>query len=176
MKNHHPITFTTGNIMPLVIVILLILGGIGFYLISVRSPRPLVADNGVDTAQPATVMPTVTENIDPRVTDSTGNDSSGITGATDNQVMTVNIEAGSYYFNPKVINVRKNQKLKIIITSKDMMHNFNLDEFDVKSATAKAGETVSVEFTANKIGQFEYYCAIGNHRKMGQVGTLNVTE
>lgn len=55
-----------------------------------------------------------------------------------------------------------------------MMHNLNIDEFNVKSPTAKSGETITFEFTPNKAGTFEYYCAIGQHRKNGQVGKLIV--
>ncbi len=55
-----------------------------------------------------------------------------------------------------------------------MMHNFNIDELKVQSPTVKAGETTSVEFTADQPGEYEYYCSIGQHRANGQVGKLTV--
>ncbi len=86
------------------------------------------------------------------------------------------IEAGSFYFKPNIINVKKGDKVKIVLNSVSMMHNFYLDEFSVKSDTIKSGESTSFEFTADKVGEFEFYCAIGQHRASGQVGKLIVTE
>jgi len=57
-----------------------------------------------------------------------------------------------------------------------MMHDFNIDEFDVKLPVTAAGETNSVTFIADTIGEFEYYCSVGQHRQLGQVGTLVVEE
>ncbi|KKT09719.1 MAG: Plastocyanin [candidate division WWE3 bacterium GW2011_GWB2_43_22] len=53
-------------------------------------------------------------------------------------------------------------------------HDLRLDEFNVATKLLKAGETDTVEFTADKAGVFEYYCSVGEHRKMGMVGTLTV--
>ena len=36
------------------------------------------------------------------------------------------------------------------------------------------GETDSIEFVADKVGTFEYYCSVGQHRSMGMVGKLTV--
>lgn len=93
---------------------------------------------------------------------------------TETEVKTIQIEAGSFYYNPKEIKVKKGEKVKIVMTSKDMMHDFNIDELGVKLPITKSGETSEVEFTADTIGTFEYYCSIGQHRQNGQVGTLIV--
>lgn len=90
------------------------------------------------------------------------------------EVKTVAIEAGAFYFNPKEIRVKKGEKVKIVLTAKDMMHDFTIDELKVKLPLTKAGETNSVEFTADQAGQFEYYCSVGQHRANGQVGKLIV--
>jgi len=89
-------------------------------------------------------------------------------------VKTINVEAGSFYYNPKEIRVKKGEKVKIILTGRDMMHNFNINEFDVHSPMVNSGETTSIEFTASQTGSFEYYCSVGSHRQRGQVGTLIV--
>ena len=105
-----------------------------------------------------------------------GASSSATSVVTENGVTTVSMEAGSFYFKPNKITVKKGDKVKVVITSKDMMHNFNIDELKVKSALVKVGETSTVEFIADKVGSFEFYCSVGQHRKNGQVGTLVVTE
>jgi nitrosocyanin len=95
---------------------------------------------------------------------------------TNNDVKVINVEAGSFYYKPNVISVKKGEKVKIVMTSKDMMHDFNIDELNVKLPITKSGETNSVEFVANKVGTFEYYCSVGQHRAHGQVGKITVTE
>ncbi len=89
-------------------------------------------------------------------------------------VKIISVEAGSYYYKPNEIRVKKGEKVKINMTSKDMMHDFNIDELGVSIPITKAGGTASVEFTADKTGTFEYYCSVGNHRRLGQVGKLIV--
>jgi|GEM_PF-447426 len=89
-------------------------------------------------------------------------------------VNVVTMEAGAFYYSPKEITVMQGEKVKIVMTSKDMMHDFNIDELKVKLPITKAGETSIVEFTATKKGTFQYYCSVGQHRAHGQVGTLIV--
>jgi heme/copper-type cytochrome/quinol oxidase subunit 2 len=92
------------------------------------------------------------------------------------QVETIKMDMGAFYYKPAVIKVKKGQKIRIELTSKDMMHDFNIDALQVKSPIVKAGETATVEFVADQVGEFEYYCSVGQHRKNGQVGTLIVEE
>jgi len=89
---------------------------------------------------------------------------------------TIKIEGANYRFSPNIIRIKKGKTIKIELTSKDMMHDFVIDEFDVRTEIAQAGETTTVEFTATEIGEFEYYCSVGNHRAQGMVGTLIVEE
>ncbi|SRR3989344_5270615 len=92
------------------------------------------------------------------------------------QVQTINIEAGSFYYNPKEVKVKKGQTVQVILSAKDMMHDFNIDELAVDGEVIKAGETTTINFVADKVGTFEYYCSVGQHRKMGQIGKLIVEE
>lgn len=89
---------------------------------------------------------------------------------------TIEIEAGSFYYKPNQISLKKGEKVKIVMNSVSMMHDFVIDELNVKLPITKSGDTGTVEFTADKVGTFEYYCSVGQHRKMGQVGKLIVTE
>lgn len=91
-------------------------------------------------------------------------------------VKTITIEAGAFYYKPNKIRVKKGQKVKIVMTAKDMMHDFNIDELSVKMPITKAGSTNTVEFTADQTGEFEYYCSVGQHRTNGQVGTFIVED
>jgi heme/copper-type cytochrome/quinol oxidase subunit 2 len=94
--------------------------------------------------------------------------------------LVVKMEAGAFYYAPNVITVKKGQKVRVDITSVGdsgmMMHDFNIDELDVSMDALPEGESGSVEFVADTVGEFEYYCSVGEHRANGQVGTLIVTE
>lgn len=91
-------------------------------------------------------------------------------------VKVVQIEAGAFYYKPDQITVKKGDTVRIVISSVDMMHDFTLDAFNVATPVTKAGETNTVEFVADQVGSFEFYCSVGQHRAQGQVGTLVVTE
>ncbi len=81
----------------------------------------------------------------------------------------------SAYFSLKEMVVKKGDKVKIIITNTAGTHDFVIDAYGIKVETPLNVPTV-VEFTADKVGTFEYYCSKYNHRSIGQVGTLRVTE
>lgn len=108
----------------------------------------------------------VTVQTPPSITDSSSSDGG--------QIKVVEMEAGSFYYKPNAIEVSKGQKVKIVMKAVSMMHDFNIDELGVKMPIVKNGETGTVEFTADKVGSFEYYCSVGQHRANGQVGTLTV--
>lgn len=94
--------------------------------------------------------------------------------SAEGDVQIVSVEAGSFYYKPNIIRVKVGQTVKIEMTSMDMMHDFNIDELGVKIPVTKSGSTASVEFTAQKAGEYEFYCSVGEHRQNGQVGTLIV--
>lgn len=84
------------------------------------------------------------------------------------------IEGTSYKFSPATLKVKKGDIVQITFKNTGGMHDFVLDEFDIKTNTIGDGEEEQVEFTADKAGSFEYYCSVGNHRAMGMKGTLTV--
>lgn len=93
-----------------------------------------------------------------------------------NDVRVIAVEAGSFYYEPNEIRVKKGEKVKIEMQSVSMMHDFVIDELGIKMPVAQSGETGVIEFTADTVGSFEYYCSVGNHREQGQIGTLIVEE
>ncbi len=107
----------------------------------------------------------------------TGKDAT--TSATEEQnvageVKTLSVEATSFAFSLKEIRVKKGDVVKVTVSNKAGMHDFVIDELNVRTKILKAGETEEVTIVADKIGTFEYYCSVGNHRQMGMVGTLIV--
>lgn len=78
-------------------------------------------------------------------------------------------------FSLSEIAVKKGDKVRIKVTNTKGAHDFKIDEFNVFAETPLDQEVV-VEFTADKVGEFVYYCSQPNHRSLGQWGTLKVTE
>lgn len=91
-------------------------------------------------------------------------------------VVTIPVEAGSFYYKPNEIHAKQGQKIKIQLKSVDMMHNFVIDELGVNMPVTKGGSSAEATFTADKVGTFEYYCGVGQHRQKGQVGKLIIAE
>lgn len=76
-------------------------------------------------------------------------------------------------FSLKEITVKKGDRVKIKITVTNGNHDFKIDEFAISANTQINQETV-VEFVADKIGEFIYYCSKPGHRQNGHWGTLKV--
>ncbi|MBI2028932.1 cupredoxin domain-containing protein [Candidatus Gottesmanbacteria bacterium] len=88
----------------------------------------------------------------------------------------INIEAGSFYYKPNKITVKKGDTVKVVINSMDKMHDFVVDELNMRTPIVQAGDTGEATFVADSTGEYEFYCSIGTHRQQGMVGTLIVEE
>jgi len=96
-------------------------------------------------------------------------------GVVDEQgVRVIDVEAGSFYYKPNVMKVKKGETVRIVMNSVSMMHDFNIDELGVKLPIVKDGDSGMIEFVAGEVGTFEYYCSVGQHRANGQVGMISV--
>ena len=89
-------------------------------------------------------------------------------------VKTFNVSGSNFNFSLTEIKVRKGDRVKIIFKNTDGFHDWVIDEFNAKTARIQAGQTAEVEFVADKVGTFEYYCSVGSHRANGMKGNLVV--
>ncbi|MBI2107465.1 cupredoxin domain-containing protein [Candidatus Woesearchaeota archaeon] len=69
------------------------------------------------------------------------------------------ITAKQFSFEPSVITVNKGDTVKLKITSVDVTHGFAINEFNINERIER-GKIVNVEFIADKIGTFPFYCSI----------------
>lgn len=86
------------------------------------------------------------------------------------------ISGKNYAYNVQQLNVKKGDTVKITFISEEGTHDWNVDEFNAHTKILSSGKTETIEFVADKIGTFEYYCSVMNHRAQGMVGNLIVTE
>ena len=99
-----------------------------------------------------------------------------MTEPTDDVDLVLKLTAKNFSFSEESITVKKGQTVRIELTITEGMHDWVLDEFSAATKQASSGDTVTVVFTADKSGEFEYYCSVGNHRAQGMIGTLIVEE
>lgn len=134
-----------------VVLVLVVLGGVTY---------TLTQKNTVSKA-PANVLP-VLESGKP----------------TENPVVTndgmITVESSSFKFVPNTLKVKKGVATTLVLKNTEGMHNFVVDELNIKTKIVKGVGQDSITFTADKFGTFEFYCSVGSHRAMGMTGSLIV--
>jgi cytochrome c oxidase subunit 2 len=88
------------------------------------------------------------------------------------EVHEITMTAKNYGFDPSVITVKKGEKLRLIITATDCDHEFKLDAFRIDQVLKK-GDPTTIEFSADKVGTFEFkssvYCGRGHGKMKGKL-------
>ena len=86
---------------------------------------------------------------------------------------TIDVVAARFKFTPAVIDVTEGERVQLKVHSADGTHGFALKDFAVKTKVPKTGETVTVEFVADKAGTFPFkcseYCGGGHSGMKGQL-------
>lgn len=77
------------------------------------------------------------------------------------------------WFSLKEMRVKKGDLVRVHATNTKGMHDFTIDEFGIRKELP-LNEEVTFEFTADKTGEFVFYCSKPGHRAKGQWGTLIV--
>ncbi len=84
------------------------------------------------------------------------------------EVKEFNLIAKQWEFEPREIIVNEGDKVKINIKSIDVSHGIAIPEFEINQKINK-GEEVSIEFIADKKGEFTFSCNVfcgSGHRDM----------
>lgn len=88
--------------------------------------------------------------------------------------VTFDITGTNFEFSEKEMRVNEGDVVKVVFTSESGFHDWVVDEFDAATEQVQTGNATEVIFTADKAGEYEYYCSVGQHRAQGMVGTLIV--
>lgn len=92
--------------------------------------------------------------------------------ATDSEAKEISLIARQWEFVPSTIQVQQGQAVRLVIKNQDVDHGFrvpglNIDQF------LPAGETTTVEFTADQTGTFPFscsvYCGQGHSQMTGEI-------
>lgn len=152
-----------------VVLIILAVAGVGaivggIFMMKKSSPEKVVSSTGDQN------MPVVPETTEP-VVPATGE---GVMEGTSEKTVEIAVEGSNYKFAPAEIRVKKGENIRLVFKSAGGIHDFVIDEFDVTTSQIGDGEEEEVEFVADKVGTFAYFCSVGNHRKIGMEGKLVV--
>lgn len=96
--------------------------------------------------------------------------------STQGDTVTIDVTGQNFSFSKDEIIVRKGQKVTINFENINGTHDWVLDEFDAKTSQINTGQKALVTFTVDKVGEFEYYCSVGQHRQLGMKGKLIVKD
>ncbi len=76
-------------------------------------------------------------------------------------------------FDLSELTVDQGDRVRITVTNTKGAHTFDLEEYGIHEQTP-LDTPVTVEFVADRSGDFVYYCASPGHRENGHWGTLRV--
>jgi len=80
-----------------------------------------------------------------------------------------NIKASRFSYAPDVIRVNKGDSVKIIIDNTDTLHGIRIPDLDLR-----ANEVI--EFTADEIGEFDFFCTNYCGEGHGEMGGKIIVE
>jgi nitrosocyanin len=146
-----------------IIAIFILMGAIYYGATAKRSSENV-------SLMPSTVNADISTPASPQTT------ISGIEQPARNKTKEFIVTGGNFSFTPNTLEVKKGDTVKITFQNKEGFHDWVIDEFQVRTKQINADEEETIQFVADKVGSFEYYCSVGKHRQMGMKGTLTVTE
>ena len=92
------------------------------------------------------------------------------------EIRTIDVVASRFQFEPSIISVARGDRIRLRLRSADRDHRFAIKAFRVKTLIPKTGETVTVEFVADRAGTFEFtcaeYCGTGHSGMKGRLVVL----
>lgn len=98
------------------------------------------------------------------------------TGSITGNVREFTVIGSNFAFAPTLMTAKKGETVRITFVNSGGKHDLKIDEFHVATKIIEGGAQETIEFVADKVGSFEYYCSVGSHRAMGMKGALTVTE
>ena len=86
----------------------------------------------------------------------------------------IDVAASSFEFDPARITVTAGEDVAIVLSSRDTVHDFVIDELDAHVGAA-VGDTAEGGLRTAEPGEYTYYCSVTGHRAAGMEGILVVT-
>jgi cytochrome c oxidase subunit 2 len=89
-----------------------------------------------------------------------------------NGVHEFTVKAQQFEFSPNVIKVKRGDHVRLTVMALDAEHGFKLDGYHIDRKVPK-GKAVTVDFTADKAGEFSFqcshFCGMGHGKMKGRL-------
>jgi plastocyanin len=95
-------------------------------------------------------------------------------GTVTNGVREFKVAGFEYGFSPSEMKVKQGEKVKITFTNNQGVHDLRISGYETGTEILTEGKTETFEFIADKAGEFEYFCSVGDHQQQGMTGKLVV--
>lgn len=136
----------------------LIVGALGVVALLVGVFLFFSGDNLVDINITSTVTPTRNPSI------------------TQGAIREFIITGINYRFSLSEMHVKRGDTVRVTFRSEEGRHDWTNDEFQARTNVLATGTQETIQFIADRVGTFEYYCSVGTHRILGMRGNLIVEE
>lgn len=112
---------------------------------------------------------------------SPGEKSAGSTGESSSDAnapavaQEVTIVARKLKFKPDSFTVKKGRPVRLTFQNDGFIsHSFDIPELDVHAESIQPGDSLTVSFSPNESGTFEFICDVAEHKLAGMKGTMTV--
>jgi nitrosocyanin len=82
-----------------------------------------------------------------------------LTGTVEDGMRVVRMSARQFGFSPATVVVRRGDRVRIDLFSADVTHGLSLSAYGIRQ-TVDAGKTVSIQFVADRAGEFTFRCPV----------------
>ena len=154
---------TKTTIAVIIAVIILLFAGL-WYVNKSRSEKTEVENEGQVIQPSSSPVLTASPSAQTNSTDS----------AMTESVQEFAVDGSNFKFTPSTLTVKKGLPVKITFKSIQGFHDLRIEGLNIGTKQIATGASDIVTFTPDKVGTFEYYCSIGQHRQMGMKGMLVV--
>jgi len=103
-------------------------------------------------------------------------DETELSGSVKSGMRVVEVHAYRYGYDPDPIVIKKGEKVRLELKSRDVTHGFGIAALSIDERIP-AGQTTTLEFTPEKPGEYHIHCTVycgPGHEKMH--GTLRIVE
>ncbi len=91
------------------------------------------------------------------------------------EIKEIVIKGNEYSFTPSVIKLNKGDRVRIIFQNTgSIAHNFVINQLGIISRTIGPGQSETIEFIADKTGNFEFECSLPGHASAGMTGRVTI--
>lgn len=148
------------------IILVLVIAGGGWFLFKDQLMSPKPAAEITNVTSPVSDDSVKEVPAPGNTAESTDSSTTGVKEFT--------VTASNFKFDTPEIKVKKGDTVKITFKNAEGFHNFVIDEFGVKTKQGNGPSEETVTFVADKAGNYEFYCSVGQHRAMGLKGKFIV--